>query len=93
MTQNEFKNEEDMRLEPERGLELCFQKIWKKLSLILFLCFLHCFFTSKAESTFVTLQFAHPMTQKSLNLDKELEKYWKVFDDEYVFDDVQFYPI
>jgi hypothetical protein len=23
------------------------------------------------------LQFVHPMTQKSLNLVKELEKYWK----------------
>jgi hypothetical protein len=33
------------------------------------------------------------MTQKSLNLAKGLGKYWKVFDDEYVFGDGQFYPI
>jgi hypothetical protein len=70
-----------MRLKLKRDLDLFFQKIWNKLSLILFLCFLHCFFISKAESTFVTLQFAHPITQKSLNLDKELKKYWKMFDD------------
>jgi hypothetical protein len=32
------------------------------------------------------------MTQKSLNLIKEREKYWKMFDDMYMFDDEQFYP-
>jgi hypothetical protein len=32
-------------------------------------------------------QFAHPMTQKSFNLMKEREKYWKMFDDMYVLND------
>jgi hypothetical protein len=32
------------------------------------------------------------MTQKSLNLAKGLGKYWKMFDDKYMFGDGQFYP-
>jgi hypothetical protein len=44
---------------------------------LLFLCFLCCSFTCDDQRTFVALQFAHPMTQKSLNLVKELEEYWK----------------
>jgi hypothetical protein len=32
------------------------------------------------------------MTQNSLNLINKWEKYWKVFDDRYMFDDGQFYP-
>ncbi len=31
------------------------------------------------------------MTQKSLNLAKELGEYWKVLNDKYVFNDRQFY--
>jgi hypothetical protein len=38
-------------------------------------------------SAFVTLQFTRPMTQKSLNLVKALRKYWKMFDDKYMFGD------
>jgi hypothetical protein len=68
------KNEEDIGLELERDLELFFLKIWSKLSLILFFCFLHCSFTSKAQRTFVALQFVCPMTQKLLNLVKEWGK-------------------
>jgi hypothetical protein len=60
-----------MNLELESSLELFFQTFESKLSLILFLCFLHCSFTSDTERTFETLQFAHPMTQKSLDLIKE----------------------
>jgi hypothetical protein len=37
-----------------------------------------------AQRTFVTLQFASPMTQKSFDLVKEWEKYWNVFNDIYV---------
>jgi len=37
---------------------------------------------------FVTLQFAHPMTQKLLNLVKE---YYKTFNNRYVFGDERFY--
>ncbi len=59
-----IRNEEDMELELERGLELCFQKNWCKRTL--FLCLLCCFVTCDAQRTFVILQFAHPMTQKSL---------------------------
>jgi hypothetical protein len=33
------------------------------------------------------------MTQKVLNMVKEWVKYWKVFDDRYVFTDGQFYLI
>ncbi len=33
--------------------------------------FLHCSFTSHTKRTFVALQFADPMTQKSFNLVKE----------------------
>jgi hypothetical protein len=33
------------------------------------------------------------MTQKSLNLTNELEKYWKMFDDKYMLGDERFYPI
>jgi hypothetical protein len=32
------------------------------------------------------------MTQKLLNLVNEWGKYWKVFDDRYMFSDEQFYP-
>jgi len=32
------------------------------------------------------------MTLKSLNLAKESGKYWKVFDDKYVFSDEWYYP-
>jgi hypothetical protein len=60
-----------MRLELKKGLELFFQFFKGKLSLILLLCFLRCSFTSDVQRTFVTFQFAHPMTQKLLNLIKE----------------------
>jgi len=80
-----------MRLKLKWGIELFFQKIWSKLSLILFLCLLRCSFTSETQRKFVTLQFAHPMTQKSLNLIKQWVKYWKMFRDNYMFDDGRFY--
>jgi hypothetical protein len=51
-----------------------------------------CSFTFDAQRTFVALLFAHPMTQKSLNLANESGKFWKVFNDEFMFSDVQFYP-
>jgi ABC-type Na+ efflux pump permease subunit len=75
-----------MVLELEKGLKLLFQKNWSKLLFIPFLCFLRSSFAFVAPRTFVALQFAHPMTQKSLYLAKELGKYWKVFSDE------RFYP-
>jgi len=52
-----------MRLELEKGVELLFSKK-NEVSLVLFLYFLQCSFTSDAQRTFVTLQFAHPMTEK-----------------------------
>jgi len=91
--QNGLKIEEDIGLELERSLELFFQKNWSKLSLILFPCFLHCSVIFVAQGTFVALQFAYPMTQKLLNLGLELENYWKMFGDKYVFNDKQFYRI
>ncbi len=78
-------------LKLERDLVLLFQKIWSKLSLILFLCFLGCSFIFEVERTFVGLQFVCPVTPKLLNLVKEWEKYWKVFDHRYVFSDGGFY--
>jgi hypothetical protein len=39
------------------------------------------FLVSKVQRTFVTLQFACPMTQKLLNLVMEGGKYWKMFGD------------
>jgi hypothetical protein len=48
---------------------------------------LGCSFTFDIQKTFVALQFATPMTQKSFNLVKELGKYWKMFNDKQVFDD------
>jgi hypothetical protein len=53
------KNEEHMRLELERVWSYFFKTFEPKLSLILFLCFLCCSFTSDAQKTFVTHQFAH----------------------------------
>jgi hypothetical protein len=74
----------------QRGvcLELFFQKKFNKLPLILFLCVL-CVssFTSDAKRTFVALQFVCPITQNPLNLVKEWGKYWKVFDERYLFGD------
>jgi hypothetical protein len=32
------------------------------------------------------------MTQKSFNLTNEIRKYWKVFDDKYMFGDERFLP-
>jgi hypothetical protein len=51
-----------------------------------------CYFSFDAQRTFVAPQFAHPMTQKLLNLTNASGKYWKVFGDKYMFSDVQFYP-
>jgi hypothetical protein len=81
-----------MRLELERGLEQFLQKIWSKLWLVLFLCFLCYSFTSDTQRTLVSLQVAHPMTQKSLNSIKVWLKYWEVFGNRYVFDDRHSYP-
>lgn len=61
-----------MGLEWQRDLELFLQILWSKLSFILFLCFI--FDISKKIAT---LQFVHPMRQKSLNLvedEKNIEK-------------------
>ncbi len=61
-----------MGLERKKAQEFFFPKHLSKLSLILFLRFLNCSFNSAAERiTLVALQFACPMTQKSLNLIKE----------------------
>jgi len=51
-----------MGLKLEKGLELLFQKKWKRIS-SLNLCFLHFSFTFDAQRTCVALQFAQPMTQ------------------------------
>jgi hypothetical protein len=81
-----------MGVKLKKGLDLFFQMFWSKPSLILFLYFfLCCSFMSDAQRTFLTLQFAHSMTQKSLNLIKERGKYWKMFDDMYMFDDEHSY--
>ncbi len=75
-----IKNEKDTGLELKSGLNFFFfKKNWSKLSLILFLCFLSCSFTSDIERTFVALQFAHAMTQKSPNSIKEWGNHWKVY--------------
>jgi hypothetical protein len=55
--------------ETKAGYRAIFSKKFKQLSLILFLCFLCCSFTSETQRKFVTLQFAHPMTQKSAQSD------------------------
>jgi hypothetical protein len=49
-----------------------------------------CSFTSDVQRSFVAFQFARPMTQKWLNLAKELGKYWKMFSDRYMLGDEQF---
>jgi len=59
-----------MKLKLERALELFFHKHLKQ-TIIHSLCFLDCSFTFDIQKTFVVLQFASPMTQKSLNLVKE----------------------
>ncbi len=43
--------------------------------------------TSDTEKTFVALQFASPMTQKSLNLVRNEENIRKMFSDRSVFGD------
>jgi hypothetical protein len=54
-----------------------------------FCVFLHCSFPSETDRTFVASSLC--MTQ--LNLVKEWPKYWKVFNDRYMFGDGQFYSI
>jgi hypothetical protein len=70
-------------------LELFFQKEINELyhSSFFLVCFMCCSFTCDTERTFVSLQFACPLTQNSFNLVKEWGKYWKVFDDRYLFGD------
>jgi len=48
-----------------------FSKKLKQTRLTLFLGFMGCSFTLYAQRTFVALQFADPMRQKSLNSVKE----------------------
>ncbi len=60
-----------MGLELERGPKLFFPFFWNKLSLLFFLCFLHCSFIYDGQRTFVAVQFECLMTQKLLNLVKE----------------------
>ncbi len=68
------KNQEDMGLELERGLvKKCETNYHSSSSLPVFPVLLLYLY----QRTIVALQFAHPMTQKSLNLVKELEEYWK----------------
>jgi hypothetical protein len=75
-----------MRLKLEKGVKIFFSRktnyhlssscIFCNAPLLLMLKeHLECSLTSKAQRTFVTLQFAHPMTEKSLNLAKEVRKY------------------
>jgi hypothetical protein len=67
-----------MRLRLERDLELFFSKILKQTITgclpVISVC---CSITSDAERTFVTLQFAHSMTQKLLYLVKGMTKILK----------------
>jgi hypothetical protein len=62
------KNEEDLRLQLVRDLELFFSKFLKQTITgclpVISVC---CSITSDAQRTFVTLQFAHSMNQKLLN--------------------------
>jgi len=74
-----------MRFKLKRSSQLFFQNFWSKLSIIMILCFLWFSFISNVQRKFVALQFAWPMTQNLLNFDKELRKYWKMFDDRYMF--------
>ncbi len=61
-----IKNEKDTGLELKSGLNLFFsRKIEANCHSSSYLCFLSCSFTSDIERTFVALQFAHAMTQKS----------------------------
>jgi hypothetical protein len=75
-----------MRLELEKGVELFFSKkinyhlsssciFWNAPLLLMLKEHFECSFTSDAKRKFVTLQFAHPMTEKSLNLAEEVRKY------------------
>jgi hypothetical protein len=75
-----------MRLELEKGVKLFFSKkrnyhlssscIFCNAPVLLMLKeHLECSFISDTQRTFVTLQFARPMTKKSLNLVKEVRKY------------------
>jgi hypothetical protein len=88
----------------ERSKVIFTKKFKVKLSFILFLCFWPCSFIFDISKTFATLEFVHPMTQKLLNWLKmrknwkmfnrsigwRWEKYWKMFDDKYMFTDGQF---
>jgi len=75
-----------MSLELEKGVELFFSKktnyhlssscIFCNAPLLLMLKeHLECSFTFDARRTFVTLQFVHPITEKSLNLVEEVRNY------------------
>jgi hypothetical protein len=90
VAEDRLQNEEDIRGWNQRGvcLELFFQKKFNKLPLILFLCVL-CVapLHLMLKRTFVALQFVCPITQNPLNLVKEWGKYWKVFDERYLFGD------
>jgi hypothetical protein len=48
-----------------------FSIFWNKISLLFFLCSLHCSFSYDGQRTFVAVQFECLMTQKLLNLVKE----------------------
>jgi hypothetical protein len=62
------ENDKDRGLELKRGSKRFFLfKIEANYHLSLFQCLLHCSFTSDAQRTFLTLQFAHPLKQKLLN--------------------------
>jgi hypothetical protein len=83
ITQNRFKFlKKIMGLKLERSLELFLQENWSELSLILFLCFLNCSFTSDSQRTFIALQFATSNDTKiSQNSVNEWHNYWEMFGD------------
>jgi hypothetical protein len=64
------KNDENMRLQLLKGVKLIFQNFWSKLSSSssCVLCIVLLLFD--ILRTFVALEFARPMTQKSFNLIK-----------------------
>jgi NRPS condensation-like uncharacterized protein len=75
ITQNGLKNEEDMRLQLERFRELFFSRFLKQTITHCFpVVSVFCSNTSDAQKTFITLQFAHSVTQKLLNLVKGMSK-------------------
>jgi hypothetical protein len=74
-----------MGLELKRGFEVFFSKKLKQIIIHPLPMFSTLFLYIWHWKNICSLLITHLMTQKSLNLTKNIGKYWKMFDDKYMF--------